>query len=245
MQLDATNIPYRQLNENVRELVEQGEKDFELINVNGHRYIGAGLKKGVRLDVFGVPGNDLAAFVDGATVHIHNDAQDGVGNTMNGGLVVVEGDCGDVLGYGMRGGEVFVKGDVGYRVGIHMKSDKHRSPVVVAGGRAGDFLGEYMAGGTLVVLGLEDDTKPLIGDYCGTGIHGGTIYLRGEVDKSHVAYRDAALREAKEEEIAKLRPLVKKFTELFGGDVDEILSAPIWCVVPNKRKHGAMYVANP
>ena len=137
MQLDAANIPYRQLNENVRELVEKGETDFELTNVNGHRYIGAGLKKGVRLDVFGVPGNDLAAFVDGATVHIHNDAQDGVGNTMNGGLVVVEGDCGDVLGYGMRGGEVYVKGDVGYRVGIHMKSDKHRSPVVVAGGRAG------------------------------------------------------------------------------------------------------------
>lgn len=245
VQIDATGTPYRQLNEQVREIAENGEKAIELVNVNGHRYIGAGLKKGVSIDVFGIPGNDLAAFLNGATIHIHNGAQDGVANTMNDGSVVIDGDAGDVLGYGMRGGEVYVKGDVGYRVGIHMKSDKHRSPVIVAGGRAGDFLGEYMAGGTLVVLGLEEDTKPLMGDYCGTGIHGGTIYLRGEIDKSHIATRDATLREADETDLEKVKPYIAKFCERFGYTMEQVMAEKLWVVAPNRRRAGAAYVANP
>ena len=43
-------------------------------------------------------------FMDGPTVEVFGNAQDGVGNTMNGGTVVVHGNAGDVLGYGMRGG---------------------------------------------------------------------------------------------------------------------------------------------
>ena len=61
-------------------------------------------------------------FMDGPTLEVFGNAQDGVGNTMNAGTVIVHGDAGDVLGYGMRGGKVFIKGDVGYRVGIHMKA---------------------------------------------------------------------------------------------------------------------------
>ena len=59
--------------------------------------------------VNGVPGNDLATFMDGPTVIVNDNAQDGIGNTMNRGLVVVNGDAGDVLGYGMRGGRLYVK----------------------------------------------------------------------------------------------------------------------------------------
>ncbi|HID18060.1 TPA: hypothetical protein EYP27_00795, partial [Candidatus Bathyarchaeota archaeon] len=126
-----------------------------LKNVNGQRCIGGGIRAKVKIIVEGVPGNDLAAFMDGPTIIVKSNAQDCVGNTMNDGKVVVHGNAGDALGYGMRGGRLFIKGDVGYRVGIHMKAYMDKNPVLIAGGFARDFLGEYMAGGFLIVLGLN------------------------------------------------------------------------------------------
>lgn len=42
---------------------------------------------GVLIEIEGVPGEDLAAFMDGPRIIVHNNAQDGVGNTMNSGQV--------------------------------------------------------------------------------------------------------------------------------------------------------------
>ena len=121
--IDAENVYYKQLNEAVRGAFADGAKTVVIKNVNGQRYIGTGIKgKDLRIEVRGTPGNDMSMFLDGPTVEVFGNAQDGVGNTMNAGTVIVHGDAGDVLGYGMRGGRVFIKGDVGYRVGIHMKA---------------------------------------------------------------------------------------------------------------------------
>ncbi|RKY65759.1 MAG: hypothetical protein DRQ02_09810 [Candidatus Latescibacterota bacterium] len=49
-------------------LAKAGEQQIVLDNVNGQRYIGCGLKQPVQLVVNGVPGNDLAAFMDGPTI---------------------------------------------------------------------------------------------------------------------------------------------------------------------------------
>ena len=115
------------------------------------------------------------------------NAQDGVGNTMNAGTVIVHGSAGDVLGYGMRGGKVFIKGDVGYRVGIHMKAYEELRPIMICGGKARDFFGEYMAGGLLILLGMHSRLEgPLVGGYLGTGMHGGEILVRGEVESWQV-----------------------------------------------------------
>ncbi|RKY64807.1 MAG: hypothetical protein DRP99_01405, partial [Candidatus Latescibacterota bacterium] len=86
--------------------------------------------------------------------------------------IVIRGTPGNDLAAFMDGPRIFVRGDVGYRVGIHMKAYKDLFPVVVVGGRAKDFLGEYMAGGLLVVLGLDCGDE-LVGDFVGTGMHGG------------------------------------------------------------------------
>ena len=182
--LDAAGLYYRELNSMIRELASNGCAEIVLDGVNGQRYIADGLREKVRIVINGVPGNDLGAFMDGPTVIVNENAQDGVGNTMNSGKIVVKGHAGDVIGYGMRGGKVFVGGNVGYRVGIHMKSYKDQVPIIVAGGRAGDFFGEYMAGGLLVLLGMGDEPGPVAGSYLGTGMHGGTIYVRGEL-KEH------------------------------------------------------------
>jgi glutamate synthase domain-containing protein 3 len=245
VRIDAANMHYRELNARIREAVAAGEKKLELVHVNGQRYLADGISGEITLDIHGVPGNDLGAFMDGPTIRVHGNAQDGVGNTMNAGRIIVHGHAGDVLGYGMRGGEVFVRGPVGYRVGIHMKAFRDRRPVVIAGGVAGDFLGEYMAGGLLVVLGLgRRKGEPLVGDWCATGMHGGEIYLRGEVDPNQIATEFAALAPAQESERARIRPHLAAFAEAFDFDLENLLGDGFVRVAPvSHRPFGAKYAA--
>lgn len=101
--INAKGLHYRDLNRKIKGAVSEGAEEILLINVNGQRYIGAGLKGNVKIIIDGVPGNDLAAFMEGPTIIVESNAQDCVCNTMNDGVVVVHGDAGDVLGYGMRG----------------------------------------------------------------------------------------------------------------------------------------------
>ena len=245
MRIDAGNLHYRELNRRIREAVSAGEKAFELVNVNGQRYIGDGIKGDVGIEIRGVPGNDLGAFMDGPTVRVRGNAQDAVANTMNAGRIIVDGHAGDVLGYGMRGGELFVRGDVGYRVGIHMKAYRGKLPVLIAGGTAGDFLGEYMAGGLLIVLGLgRRPNEPLLGDWCGAGMHGGTLYLRGHIEPWQVASQFADARSADDGDRAEIGPHLEAFCEIFSLDASELLQGDFVRVAPiSHRPYGAKYAA--
>jgi len=184
LSLNASGLGHRELNARVRAALEDGASEIVLENVLGHRYIGAGLKGDAEITIHGVPGNDLACFMDGPRIVVHGNAQDGLANTMSSGTVIIHGHAGDVLAYAMRGGRVFVRDDAGYRVGIHMKEYRDRVPVVIVGGTARDYFGEYMAGGTLVLLGLgRRNGRALVGEFVGTGMHGGQILLRGPVEK--------------------------------------------------------------
>ncbi|MDP2182024.1 MAG: hypothetical protein Q8K99_05565 [Actinomycetota bacterium] len=241
--IDAQSVYYRNVNEAVRRAISDGAKTVKLLNVNGQRYIGTGIRAGgVRIEVHGTVGQDLAMFMDGPTVEVFGNAQDGVGNTMNAGKVIVHGDAGDVLGYGMRGGSVFIKGDVGYRVGIHMKAYEGLRPVMVCGGKSRDFFGEYMAGGLLVLLGMNSQFDgPLVGGYLATGMHGGTVYLRGEVEPWQCG-KEVGIFVADEEDIAELRPVLEEYCEAFDMDVDDVLSVPFTKLVPiSHRPYGKLY----
>ncbi len=242
-EIDAKGIYYRKLNEMLREAVARGEKEILLKNVNGQYYIGDGIRQGdVKITIDGVPGNDLAAFMDGPTILVKDNAQDNIGNTMNAGKVVVEGHAGDVLGYGMRGGKLFVKGDVGYRIGIHMKGYKRQVPVIIAGGTAGDFFGEYMAGGILVLLGLgAENGKPIVGDYLGSGMHGGAIFVRGEVDETRCG-KEVGIMEPDEEDMKLLKSYLKEYCEDLGLDLEEVMKRPFKKLIPvSLRPYGNLY----
>lgn len=244
MEIDAENMHYRVLNEQIREAIRKGEKKFVLKNVQGHRYIGDGVRASdVEIEVHGIAGNDLATFMNGPTVRVFGNAQDGVGNTMNIGKIYVHGDAGDVLFYGMRGGSVFVKGDVGYRVGIHMKEYMDYVPRVVIGGCAGDFFGEYMAGGVMILLGLDaSKTKPIVGDYLTTGMHGGKIYIRGEIDPAKLG-KEAKIFDLEESDWEIMNPLLDEFCKEFGYKKDEILKVKFHKLIPvSKRPYGSHYV---
>jgi len=223
--------------------MDDGETEIVLRNVNGQRYIGAGLKgDSVRIEVNGVPGNDLASFMDGPRVEVCNNAQDGVANTMNDGTIAIHGDAGDVVGYGMRGGKVFVMGDVGYRSGIHMKAYKDKTPVIIVGGRTGDFLAEYMAGGMVIVLGMNVSTEQSpTGEYVGTGMHGGTIYLRGTVEEYQLG-REVGILEPTAEDCAKLRTLLAEYCHHFSLDPEALFDRPFIKLIPlSSRPYGNLY----
>jgi glutamate synthase domain-containing protein 3 len=241
--IDAAGMHYRELNRWVRTAVAAGARHLILENVRGQRFIADGLQgKDLLLDIHGVPGGGLAAFMDGPTVVVFGNGQDTIGNTMNEGKVIIHGNAGDALGYGMRGGSLLVRGNAGYRVGIHMKAYKSQVPQVIIGGCVGDFFGEYLAGGLLVVLGLDRPSgQPLVGGYLASGIHGGEIYLRAALDEMpHMPY--LAIQSVENDGLKPIAAIVKQFAETFGGNAEEILAGPFTRLTPiSHRPFAAKY----
>ena len=81
---------------------------FFLKNVNGQRYIADGIGEEIRMDIYGTPGQDMAAFMNGPKITVHGNARDGGGNTMDNGSIVIEGMAGDIVGYGMADGTIIL-----------------------------------------------------------------------------------------------------------------------------------------
>ena len=223
MKIDASGVSYRELNARLRDMTSNGTSKIELRNVYGQRYIGTDLGKPVNIEVFGTPGNDLGAFMDGPRITVHGNAQDGCGNTMNEGEIIVHGHAGDILGLSARGGRIFVRDDVGYRAGIHMKEYGNKKPVVVIGGTAQDFPGEYMAGGILILLGLNlTEEERHKAKFIGTGMHGGVIYLRGIIEDYQLG-KEVGVAELEEKDYQILQKFVGEFAAHFGYKAEGIL----------------------
>jgi glutamate synthase domain-containing protein 3 len=242
VKVDAGGLHYRELNTRLRETVTNGVRKVELHNVHGQRYIGTDLDRPVEIEIFGTPGNDLGAFMNGPRITVHGNAQDGCGNTMNEGEIIVHGHAGDILGLSARGGKIFVREDVGYRAGIHMKEYQDKQPVLVIGGTAQDFLGEYMAGGVLILLGLNIHD----GDYhkarfIGTGMHGGVIYLRGNVNDYQLG-KEVGIAELDEDDYRIIRRFVGEFAGHFGYDTEALLDGKFKKLYPRwLRPYGRLY----
>ena len=240
--IDAKGLNYRELNRLIKDAANKGVKNIHLTNVNGQRYIGTGVNSAPKIDIDGVPGNDLGAFMDGCSINVAGNGEDGIGNTMNSGRIVINGNAGDILGYSMRGGEIFVKGNVGYRVGIHMKSYKNMYPVIIIGGCARDFLGEYMAGGLLIVLGLNRENKnSIVGSYCGTGMHGGKIFIRGNAEPWQLG-KEVRVYESNKDDFSLIAKYLRTYCSLFSLDFDTIIKDDFAKLLPgSSRPYGKLY----
>jgi glutamate synthase domain-containing protein 3 len=242
VKIDASGIFYRELNARLREAVSNGTRKIELRNVYGQRYIGTDLDKPVEIEIFGIPGNDLGAFMNGPKITVHGNAQDGCGNTMNSGEIIIHGRAGDIVGLSARGGKLFIRDDVGYRAGIHMKEYQDKKPVLVIGGTAQDFLGEYMAGGILILLGLNlGEGEYHKAKFIGTGMHGGIIYLRGKVNEYQLG-KEVGVAELEERDYQILQQLVGEFAAHFGYETGEILKSKFIKLFPRwLRPYGRLY----
>lgn len=240
MVIDANGLHFQALNRQIR---ETADAQIVIEHCCGQRYIASGLS-GKTIDIHGIPGNALGAYLDSGRIFVHGNAQDAVGDTMNDGEICIDGMAGDAAGYAMRGGRILIRGDVGYRAGIHMKAYKQHKPVIVIGGRAGSFLGEYQAGGLILVLGLHTDGRPVVHFFPCTGMHGGKMVFRGDV--SNIRFPDqVSLHSATAEDMAEIRPYVQEYARLFGRDADALLRDPYTVVTPgSSNPYQQMYVAN-
>jgi glutamate synthase domain-containing protein 3 len=243
-EIDAYELRHKELNDLIRECVFRGARRVVLKNVCGQRYIGTRLyfKEGIKVDIeiYGTPGNDLGAFLNGHNITVYGNAQDGVGNTMDDGEIVVHGRAGDVVAMCMRGGRIFIRDSVGYRCAIHMKGYMDKIPVLVIGKTAQDFLCEYMAGGKVVILGLG--VKKHRCYYVGTGMHGGEIYIRGEIEQYQFG-KEVGIVEMDEEDYRFLEKIVEDYCDYFGIEGrDEILGGKFLKLIPvTKRPYGKIY----
>jgi len=239
MQIDAKNMDFTTLNQQLRE----ANGDCVVENCLGQRFIAAGFSENT-YTFKGIPGNALGAYLTGASLIVEGNAQDAVGDTMNNGVITIHGNIGDAAGYAMRGGQIYIKGNAGYRAGIHMKAYKEKFPVIVIGGRAGSFLGEYQAGGLIVVLGLHEDGHPIVGDFPCTGMHGGKMVLRGDLSGIKFPNQTNA-HVATSEDIEEIKPYLLNYCSAFGYTYDELVKETFTVITPDsKNPYKQMYVAN-
>ncbi len=240
--IDTTGVYYRDLNARLREEVAGGTRNIRLDHVCGQRYIGTDLNAPVNIEIHGTPGNDLGMFMKGPAITVYGNAQDGCGNTMDEGRIVVHGHAGDTAGLAARGGTIIVRDGVGYRAGIHMKEYKGKLPVIVIGDTAQDFCGEYMAGGVMILLGLGlgKNQKHRM-KYLGTGMHGGVIYLRGDVEEYQLG-KEVGIAIPDEKDYDVLIKYVGEYAGCFGGDPEEILAGKFIKLYPKSlRPYGRLY----
>jgi glutamate synthase domain-containing protein 3 len=231
VRIDAREIHYTPLNQMIRRAVADGVTEIVIDNVLGQRFIADGLRgDAVTITVNGVPGGDLGMFMSGPTLIVHGNADHAPGNTMDRGCIVIHGSAGDAVAHSMRGGRVYVRDDIGYRGGIHMKQYMDKRPVLVVGGSARAFVGEYMAGGLLVVLGLSG-IPPLSERGVGSGIHGGEIYVRGNVPDNILGV-GAKQNPATDEEKHKIAPVIKDFASKFTLNPAPLLASDYTRIVP-------------
>lgn len=241
-EIDADGIHYRDLNSLVKRLSSEGIEKFILKNVYGQRYIGSGVRKPVKIEIMGVPGNDLGAFMDGPEIRVHANAQDAMGNTMNSGRIIINGRAGDITAMGMRGGEIYIRGGVGYRAAIHMKEYVDKNPVLVIGGTAQDFLGEYMAGGIVIVLDSSESSCDMkLTRHIGTGMHGGIIYSRYPIQE-HQLGTGVKMDQANDEDILRIKEYIERFAELFDENAKSLLNSNFIRLTPvSSRPFSGLY----
>ena len=171
---------------------KMGWKNIYTFNWRGHRFGGCGLgpnSDGLRIDVYGNPGDYLASGLDGAEIYVHCSAQDQVGQMMKSGKLIIFGDVGQTFLYGAKGGEIYILGNAAGRPLINAVG----KPRVIINGTCLDYLAEgFMAGdplnggGFAIINGIRFDNNgklveletPYPGGNLLSLASGGAIYIR-------------------------------------------------------------------
>ena len=217
---------------------ELGWRRFVVYGLTGQRFTGCGFGAstgGVRMDVYGSPGDYLGSGLDGMRLHVHASGQDQLAQIIQRGELVVHGDVGQAFGYGGKGGDIFVLGSAGGRPLINAVG----RPRVVINGTCLDYLAESFmagdphAGGGFVILNsvaFDDagEVRPLQTPYPGSNLFslasGGALYVRDPA--RHLV--DAQLNggvfaEVEPRDWALIEPTLRRNEELFGIAVDRDL----------------------
>ncbi len=217
---------------------ELGWRRFIAFDWRGGRFAGCGLgpgSDGVRIDIYGDPGDYLGSGLEGAEVVVHGDVQDQAGQILKRGRLVIHGDVGQTFLYGAKGGDIFVRGSAAGRPLINAVGQ----PRAVINGTCLDYLAEsFMAGdplkggGFCILNGATLDENgalvelntPYPGGNLFSLASGGAIYLRDphrQVDDDQLnGGQFAPLADA---DWNLIKPYLEQNEELFGIRVDDLL----------------------
>lgn len=100
------------------------------------------------------------------------------------------------------------------------------------------------SGGVIIVLGLEEKNKNIIGFFPCTGMHGGKMFLRSEC-KDVKFPRQVTARLANESDMDELKTYLIEYCDLFGYNINEVLASPFTVVTPDSNNpYKQMYVEN-
>ena len=125
-----------------------------------------------------------------------------------------------------------------------MKEYKNKKPIIVIGGRVGSFLGEYLAGGRIIVLGQHHDFKPLVGSFPCAGMHGGKIFLHGDVSTITFPTQVHA-KVATQSDWDEIEPYITRFCELFKFDKQCFKRENFTVITPDSTNpYKQLYIAN-
>ena len=219
-------------------LHKRGFCNFIVANTRGHRFIGNGFgvnSTGIRIDVYGSPGDYLASGLDGMEIYVHGNAQDQLCQIMKSGKLVVHGDVGQTFGYAAKGGQVYILGNAAGRPMINAVG----KPKVIINGTCLDYLAEsFMAGdphnggGFVILNGISIDDQGQIIDldepYPGGNLFslasGGALYVR---DPQHRVSEDqlngGEFAPLEDKDWALIKPYLEENQRQFGISIDDLL----------------------
>ena len=100
-----------------------------------------------------------------------------------------------------------------------------------------------MAGGLIVVLGIGADSVP-VGNFTGTGMHGGRIFIRTDRELGGLPEQVTA-EIAAEEDMAEIVPYIAQYAKHFGADAAALANDRFYVLQPNaKNPYKQLYTAN-
>lgn len=223
----------------LRTVAQTGFRRVIVAQTRGHRFIANGLgsgTEGLRVDVYGSPGDYLASGIDGAEIHVHASGQDQLAQIMKAGKLVVHGDVGQTFMYAAKGGYAFVMGNAAGRPLINAVG----KPKVVINGTCLDYLAEsFMAGDPMngggfaivngIVFGREGSIVDLETPYPGGNLFslasGGALFMRDPHARLGAEQLNGGTFAAfTEEHWALIRPMLEENERLFGIPVSRLLS---------------------
>jgi glutamate synthase domain-containing protein 3 len=161
----------REINREIRALMESGIGDITVDNPMSRHGVGVGILNRLNLTFTDSLGYFGCGLIDGPNVHIKGRVGWSCAENMMAGTVVIDGNAGSTFGAAIRGGDLVCKGSVGARTGIDQKGG-----TILVGGKTGAFSGFMMQRGRMIICG---DAGMNLGD----SMYDGTIYVGGEVEE--------------------------------------------------------------
>jgi methylamine---glutamate N-methyltransferase subunit B len=215
--VDCTTRSIREINAEIRMLIERGDTDIQVLNPGARHNLGVAILRPATVRLIGSAGYYCAGLIDGPSFEITGSVGWGVAESMMSGHVVVHGSAGNGAAASIRGGTVVIHRDAAARLGISIKG----GTVLVAGncGYMAGFMGQK---GTIIVCG---DTGEAFGDsmyetLCFVGgriAELGTDAVTDKPNPQDAEFIDAILAQYLPAEIRKGKPAGRDFTKVVSG----------------------------